>query len=57
MQMETIFTYFSLIDVCSPYEFVNENSMRILMLGALKTVKSVKFIEIKSPREARPPGI
>ena len=28
-----------------------------LMIEVLNTVKNVKFIKIKGPREARPPGI
>ena len=45
----TIFTYFQLINICSPYEFVD-----ILMTEILKVVdKSEKLIEVKDPREAR----
>ena len=42
-----IFTYFQLINICSPYKF-----MDILIIEILKVVEKVKFITIKSPREA-----
>ena len=41
---------------CSPYEFV-DIQLVIWWLRSWKWWKSVKFIKIKGPREARPPGI
>ena len=37
-----MFTYFQLINVCSPYKFVD-----ILMIEIMKLVEKVKFITIK----------
>ena len=37
-----MFTYFQLINVCSPYKFVD-----ILMTEIMKLVEKVKFITIK----------
>ena len=42
-----IFTYFELINICSPYRFVD-----ILMTEILKVVEKVKFITIKGPKRS-----
>ena len=48
------FTYFSLINLRSLYEFV-DIQWGALIIEVLNKVKSVKFIKIKGPREVRPP--
>ena len=54
MQIKMIFTYFSLINLSSPYEFVDIQCTN-QQSKSWEWRKSVEFIEIRGPSEARPP--